>query len=321
MPAPRTSSRSWCARPASGPPTRPARAPTPARSPATWSTATTTSPTSAIPVSRPRATRTTPAPPTRSPRSCARPTSSWSPRDATGRRAVTSRTTRSTATARTRPWATSAGTQARLPAPTTRTACSSAPRASGRTRSTASTGARSRGQRSSATEVRPSHPPAPPPHEQDGGDGGGNVRVEQGLGWGFVLVVGLGACRSRPAAGGGGRVLDQLACEAADRALVCEPALAGAAGTGGMGGTGGTGATADLVWSGVPCKGARGCVGAPGAAPPECDDTVGNEGDPCPRSPPLDYACSADRTRALVCQDGRFALWRACRGPDGCQVE
>jgi hypothetical protein len=128
----------------------------------------------------------------------------------------------------------------------------------------------------------------------------------------FFLIVGLAACRSRPAAGARCRVLDQLVCEAPGKALVCEPALVGPADAGG---------TADLAWSSVPCKGARGCVGAPGAASAECDDTVGGEGDPCPRSPPLDYACSADRTRALVCQAGRFALWRACRGPDGCQVE
>jgi hypothetical protein len=44
-------------------------------------------------------------------------------------------------------------------------------------------------------------------------------------------------------------------------------------------------------------------------------------GDPCPKSPPLDYACSPDRTQALICKEGRFALWRACRGAQACQVE
>lgn len=35
---------------------------------------------------------------------------------------------------------------------------------------------------------------------------------------------------------------------------------------------------------------------------------------------PLDYACSVDRTKALVCRDGHFGLWRNCRGAEGCSV-
>ncbi|MGH7270154.1 MAG: hypothetical protein ACREJ3_06950, partial [Polyangiaceae bacterium] len=42
--------------------------------------------------------------------------------------------------------------------------------------------------------------------------------------------------------------------------------------------------------------------------------------DACPRNPPVDYACSLDHTRALMCTGGRFDLWRACRGPAGCQL-
>jgi hypothetical protein len=52
----------------------------------------------------------------------------------------------------------------------------------------------------------------------------------------------------------------------------------------------------------------------------ECDNTLAAVGDACPRSPPLDYACAADRGSALVCKEGRFALWRHCRGPQGCEV-
>lgn len=34
----------------------------------------------------------------------------------------------------------------------------------------------------------------------------------------------------------------------------------------------------------------------------------------------MDYACSADGSRALACAAGHFALWRACRGPEACRV-
>jgi hypothetical protein len=68
----------------------------------------------------------------------------------------------------------------------------------------------------------------------------------------------------------------------------------------------------------VSCKGAKGCARSGDAD--ECDDTLAAPGDPCPRSPPLDYACSTDLKSALACKDGRFSLWRRCRGPEGCSV-
>ena len=68
----------------------------------------------------------------------------------------------------------------------------------------------------------------------------------------------------------------------------------------------------------MPCKGQRGCVRRGDSN--KCDDTVAAKGDRCPRTPPLDYACTADHARALVCDEGAFALWRDCRGPEGCQV-
>jgi hypothetical protein len=113
----------------------------------------------------------------------------------------------------------------------------------------------------------------------------------------------IGACREKPTAGEKCTLPDQLLCGGSDRALLCEPAPSG-------------GATA---WADIPCKGARGCLRKSDAD--ECDDTIAGEGDPCPRGAPLDYACTPDRTRALLCKDGRYALWRACRGPDACQVE
>jgi hypothetical protein len=118
----------------------------------------------------------------------------------------------------------------------------------------------------------------------------------------------VAACRNKPAAGGACRVLDQLVCAGADRALVCETAAGSAGAAGGA-----------AAWVEVPCKGGRGC--ARHGDIDECDDTVAASGDACPRNPPLDYACTGDRAQALVCKEGRFTLWRACRGPEGCQVE
>lgn len=111
-----------------------------------------------------------------------------------------------------------------------------------------------------------------------------------------LVLVGLTGCRRRPKAGDACRLPDQLACAAGDRALVC----------------------ASGAWAEVPCRGARGCTRHSDAD--ECDDTIAADHDPCPRNPPLDYACTADRSKALVCEDGRFTLWRDCRGPDGCRV-
>jgi hypothetical protein len=91
-------------------------------------------------------------------------------------------------------------------------------------------------------------------------------------------------------------VADQIVCTQSSSALVCDSAK----------------------WTQIPCKGARGCAHRGDAD--DCDDTVAAVDDRCPRNPPLDYACTGDRAQALVCKDGVFALWRACRGPDGCQV-
>ena len=95
-----------------------------------------------------------------------------------------------------------------------------------------------------------------------------------------------------------------MACTSHDHALVCD----------GVGPSPGDSRT----WTEVSCKGARGCARA--SDEDECDDTLAAEGDPCPRTPPLDYACSSDLSSALACHDGRFELWRRCRGPQGCKI-
>jgi hypothetical protein len=106
----------------------------------------------------------------------------------------------------------------------------------------------------------------------------------------------LAGCKTRPAAGKACQTADRLVCASASAALICD-------------------ATA---WVEVPCRGPRGCTR--GSDADECDDTIAGAADRCPRNPPLDYACTADRAQALVCKDGTFGLWRDCRGPEGCQV-
>jgi hypothetical protein len=111
-----------------------------------------------------------------------------------------------------------------------------------------------------------------------------------------ATLVAASDCRHRPTAGGPCRIQDQLVCARSDTAVVCDSG----------------------AWVEVPCRGQRGC--ARRGDSDECDDTIAAEGDPCPRNPPLDYACAADHSKALVCKNGRFALWRACRGPDKCEI-
>ncbi|HSY23960.1 MAG TPA: hypothetical protein VK841_17650 [Polyangiaceae bacterium] len=103
-------------------------------------------------------------------------------------------------------------------------------------------------------------------------------------------------CRRPPTPGTTCGAAGETRCTAGDRAVVCQ---AGA-------------------WVEVPCKGNTGCAHREGAD--ECDDTRAAPGDPCPPSPPVDYACTADARAALACKDGRFALWRHCRGKEGCSI-
>jgi hypothetical protein len=159
----------------------------------------------------------------------------------------------------------------------------------------------------------------------------------------LLAVVGLAAtgCRARPTAGTSCRVADQIVCSSRNSAVVCEAIPAATAQDSTPGATAQEGstplatpptsqtqetpaATPDPIrtWTSVACKGARGCGRSVDRErdDDECDDTLAAPGDPCPRSPPLDYACATDLTTALVCKDGRFDLWRRCRGPQGCRV-
>jgi hypothetical protein len=112
-----------------------------------------------------------------------------------------------------------------------------------------------------------------------------------------ALAIGVFAtCRPAARAGGECRVENQWICASKDRGLLCE---------------GG-------AWTELPCRGVGGC--ARRGAADDCDDTVAQEGDRCPRQLPSDYACSADGARALICKNGRFDLWRNCRGTNRCAV-
>ncbi len=113
---------------------------------------------------------------------------------------------------------------------------------------------------------------------------------------GALAVAAITACRPAPRVGGRCRVENQWVCAAKDRGLLCE---------------GG-------AWTELPCRGSGGC--AHRGASDDCDDTVAQEGDRCPRQLPADYACTTDGARALICKNGRFDVWRNCRGARRCAV-
>jgi hypothetical protein len=65
------------------------------------------------------------------------------------------------------------------------------------------------------------------------------------------------------------------------------------------------------------CRGPKGCsmVGKSMS----CDNTIAEKGDPC--SKPGNYACSVDSKNMFICKDGKWDVWRYCRGRDACQVK
>ena len=74
----------------------------------------------------------------------------------------------------------------------------------------------------------------------------------------------------------------------------------------------------DAHWFEVPCRGEKGCFGAPA----QCDATVAKPGDACIAAASGDTeACSEDRGEVLVCEDRAFAPARPCRGPKRCAPE
>jgi hypothetical protein len=110
----------------------------------------------------------------------------------------------------------------------------------------------------------------------------------------FSLLLALASCEGKPAAGNKCTNAGRFVCGDAVTALYCE---------------GGT-------YRAVSCRGARGCSG--GIVAPSCDDRSAIEGESCMPPSNDDRACTSDRARALVCRDGRWEAWRACKGARGC---
>ena len=74
----------------------------------------------------------------------------------------------------------------------------------------------------------------------------------------------------------------------------------------------------DLRLAAQPCRGLLGCKAA-GPRGASCDDGLGRVGDPCvERSTPANAICAEDRSRKLVCREGKLAEGMLCRGPKGC---
>lgn len=69
------------------------------------------------------------------------------------------------------------------------------------------------------------------------------------------------------------------------------------------------------TWTRVPCRGPDGCVVEDA---PRCDDSLGEEGEPCVLSG--QHSCGTDKRRALVCDGGKFRRYMSCRGPKGCTM-
>jgi hypothetical protein len=113
-----------------------------------------------------------------------------------------------------------------------------------------------------------------------------------------MMTAGLWAmgCDEPPKAGGKclmGQERQLVACEGSGAALLCT----------------------NIRLSAVPCRGPLGCQGE---SSPSCDQTIGQEGDPCTTSDTQESACTADLKKTLLCREGRFAVSRVCRGPKGC---
>jgi hypothetical protein len=109
-----------------------------------------------------------------------------------------------------------------------------------------------------------------------------------------IALLALG-CRSKPAAGDKCTKEGRYVCADLQSALYCKSG----------------------VFVAVPCKGAKGCSGDKN---PRCDYELAAEGDACMSASSENYACSVDNKSGLVCKDGKFVLWRACKGPQGCVV-
>jgi hypothetical protein len=107
-----------------------------------------------------------------------------------------------------------------------------------------------------------------------------------------AIVVGA-SCKDAPKSGANCANAATLVCADEKTALYC------------MSGT----------YAPIACHGPRGCAGDPPNT--SCDTQLAEEAEAC-IGVVESYACSVDHKKGLVCRDGRWALWRTCKGPDGC---
>ena len=117
-----------------------------------------------------------------------------------------------------------------------------------------------------------------------------------------AVAVSLGAvaaptahvgCHGRAAVGSACTLPGELVCLTPNRALVCRSS----------------------AYLELACGGPLGCRADVGV----CDTSIGVVGDTCPTGV-SSFACSADGADALVCESGRFQVWRPCRGPRHCSA-
>jgi hypothetical protein len=123
-------------------------------------------------------------------------------------------------------------------------------------------------------------------------------RFGAGLLFATVLagIAAIGACSLKPTAGGKCTTNGKYSCSDPSSAMLCQ----------------------DNVYVSIPCRGPHGCVGTGGGS--QCDDDLAQVGDACMMTLNQNYACSTDHKKELICQSGKFAEVRSCKGPKACTV-
>jgi hypothetical protein len=113
------------------------------------------------------------------------------------------------------------------------------------------------------------------------------------------MVVVFGCRKSRPSVGDSCDGIAQPVCVDSTHALACRNAR----------------------YESVVCKGPDGCVNEAYTSLARCDQTIADEGDPCPIGWKV-VACASKGATLLQCgPGGRFVQVMQCRGPDGCQSQ
>lgn len=109
----------------------------------------------------------------------------------------------------------------------------------------------------------------------------------------IALLGAMGACK--PKAGKKCQV-GQVVCEDSTNVLACQ---------------GG-------IFVEAHCRGPGGCTKL--GSKVSCDDSIADESDSCLATESLNHACSTDKKKSLLCDDGKYKAVQFCRGPKGCQM-